>query len=388
MVDNYYDLLGVSKNASKDEIKRAYRAHAQKYHPDKAGGGDEAMFRKINEAYEVLSDDAKRAQYDQFGQTFEQARAQGAGGFGGFSGFSDFADFMRGFGDNYSRGPFSGMEFDFGDIFSDIFGTPRQKRRRQGIDLEMILSISFLESVFGAEKEVGIEKKDYCPICQGSGAEKGSAISACSRCHGSGQITDYRRTLLGSFQQVRVCEICGGGGKVPEKNCRSCHGSGIKKIAKKIKVIIPPGVEDGQRLKLTTEGEVDYRGSQAGDLYLVIKIREHEEFRRSGYNILSEVAISFTQAALGVKMEINTVDGKVDLKIPAGTQTGKVLRLRGKGVPYLDSTKRGDHLVTVRVVTPTKLTKAEKELLKKLASLRGESVDPDSGLWRRFKENL
>jgi molecular chaperone DnaJ len=388
MAKDCYEILGVTRNASKDEIKRAYRTLAQKYHPDKAGGGDEAKFREINEAYEVLSDDAKRSQYDQFGQTFEQARAKGYAGFGGFGGFSDFADFMRGFGDNYSRGPFSGIDFDFGDIFSDIFGTPRQRRRDQGIDLEVAIKISFLESVFGTEKEITLDKKDACPVCQGQGAENGSQIISCGHCHGTGQITDYRRTPFGSFQQLRPCETCEGSGKIPEKKCRECRGSGVKRATKKLEVIIPPGIEEGQRLKMTAEGEVGYRGSSSGDLYVVIRIEAHPEFRRERYNILSEIPVSFAKAALGGKAGINTVDGKIMLKIPAGIQSGKVLRLRGKGVPHLESTKRGDHLVTVQVVTPVKLTRKEKDLYKKLAEERGESLEIDEDLWDKIKKTL
>lgn len=387
MTKNYYDILGVGRNASKDEIKRAYRRLAHEHHPDK-GSGEAEKFKEINEAYQVLSDDAKRAQYDQYGETFEQARARGNAGFGGFSGFNDFAEFMRGFGQDYSRGPFAGIEFDFGDIFSDIFGSPRQTRRKQGIDLEMILELEFLESVFGTEKEVSLEKKDFCPTCGGTGAEPGSKIITCPKCHGQGQITDWKRTFFGSFQQARVCDKCEGSGKIPETLCRACKGQGIKKVSKTIKIIVPPGIEDGQRLKVTGEGEVGYRDSGAGDLYVLIRIKRHPEFRREEFNVYSEIPVSFFQAALGAKIEVNTVDGKVMLKIPASIQSGKVLRLHGKGVPHLESTRRGDHLVTIRVITPTKLTQKEKELFKKLAEARGESVDIDKNLWDKIKENF
>lgn len=385
---DYYKILGISRDASKDEIKRAYRKLAHEYHPDKAHGGDEQKFREINEAYEVLSDDTKRSQYDQFGETFEQTRARGASGFGGFGGFSDFSDFMRGFGDNFSRGPFGGLEFDVGDIFSDIFGAPRQKRQNRGVDLEISLELDFLESVFGVEKDLTIEKKDVCPKCQGSRVAAGSKINACPRCHGTGQIVEHKRTILGSFQNVRTCERCDGYGKIPEKVCEDCGGRGVKRMSKKVKVVVPPGVEDGQRLKLSGEGEPGYRGSQNGDLYLAIRVRPHPEFRREGFDILSEVPVSFYQAALGGKIEINTVDGPMRMKLPAGTQSQKVFRIRGKGAPHLESSRRGDHLVTVRVVTPTKLTRKEKELLQKMAEERGESVDADEGLWGKIRENF
>ncbi len=383
---DYYDILGVGKNASKDEIKRAYRRLAHEHHPDK-GGGEAEKFKKINESYEVLSYDVKSAQYDPFGKTVEKS-TRGGGGFGGFGGFNDFSEFTRGFGQDFSRGPFSGMEFDFGDIFSDIFGTPRRARREQGVDLEMALEIDFLESVFGAEKELTLEKKDACPACGGSGASVGSKVMTCPKCHGAGQITDYRRTILGSFQQVRTCTECEGTGKVPEKKCTECHGTGIKKQTKTIKVIIPPGIDNGQRIKLTGEGEVGYRGSKAGDLYIRLQVKPHPEFTRQGFDVLSEVPLSFYQAALGAKVEVNTVDGKVMVKIPAGIQSGKVLRLRGEGVPHLETTKRGDHLVTIRVVTPTKLTRREKELFQKLAEERGESGGIDQSFWDRIKDNL
>lgn len=387
MAKNYYDILGVPKGVSKDEIKRAYRRLAHEYHPDKARG-DEKKFREVNEAYEVLSDDAKRAQYDQYGETFEQARSRGGAGFGGFSGFNDFSEFMRGFGDNFSRGPFSGMEFDFGDVFSDIFGGPRKTRRAQGVDLEMQLQLDFLESVFGIEKELVLEKRDNCKLCKGSGAEAGSQVVICPKCHGLGQITTRTRTILGTVQQVETCDRCDGTGKIPEKACKECSGLGVKKQKKTINVAIPAGIDSGQRIKVLKQGQVGYRGSQPGDLYILIQVKPHPIFRREGYDIISEAPVSFFQAALGGTVEIDTVDGKVELKIPAGIQSGKMLRLREKGVPYPDSVKRGDHLAVLRVVTPTKLTRNEKEIFKKLAEGRGESVDVDEGLWGKIKNNL
>ncbi len=386
MARNYYDILGVSKNASRDEIKRAYRKLAHEYHPDKQHGrGDEQKFRELNEAYEVLSDETKRAQYDQFGQTFESARG-GQAGFGGFSGFNDFSEFMKGFGQNYSRGPYAGMEFDFGDIFSDIFGAPRQSRKRQGVDLEMTLEINFPESVFGAEKELTLEKKDACPRCAGLGAEPGSKNKACPKCHGQGQIITHQKTILGSFQSAQTCDRCMGSGQVPEKECTECKGAGWKKVKKKVKVVIPPGIGDSQRLKLTGEGEFGYKGSKSGNLYIVIRVKPHPEFVRAGFDIRSEVPISFYQAALGAKIEVKTVDGPVMLKIPAGIQSGEVLRLRAKGVPHLESTRRGDHLLTIRIITPTKLTRKEKELFKQMAGERGEAGSIDESFWDRLKK--
>jgi len=385
MARDYYQILGVGKNASNDEIRRAYRKLAHEFHPDKSNG-DAAKFREVNEAYEALSDDTKRAQYDRFGQTFEQARAQG--GAGGFGGFSDFSDFAKNFGEGFARGPYSGAEFDFGDIFSDIFGGgARQGRRQQGVDLEMALAIEFLESVFGATKEIELEKRDACPACAGSGAAPGSKIITCPKCHGQGQIVTHQKTILGSFQRAMTCDRCQGSGKVPEKECPECKGIGVKKQHKKIKVIIPPGIDSGQRLRLTGEGEMGYRGSKPGDLYIEIRVKPHAEFKRVGSDILSEAPVSFYQAALGAEAEVNTVDGPVMLKVPSGTQSGKVLRLKGKGVPHLEGKGRGDHLVTVRVVTPQKLTRKEKEILKQLEEEGGETANVKS-FWDKIKDSF
>lgn len=383
MAKDYYQILGVGRSASKDDIRRAYRKLAHEYHPDKGGGGDEAKFREINEAYEVLSDEAKRSQYDQFGQTFEQAKARG--GFGGFSGFADFGEFMRGYGQDFSRGPFAGMEFDLGDIFSDIFGSarPRSGRRSQGIDLETTVEIAFLEAVFGVTKEITIEKQDLCPVCAGKGAEAGSKIITCPKCHGAGQIINHQRTILGDFRQVYACDKCEGVGKVPEKPCRECRGRGVKRMPKTLNIIIPPGIDDGERLKIPEEGEVGYQGSRAGDLYVVVRVKRHPEFRREGWDIHSEIKIGLAKAALGGKAEVNTVDGKVDLKIPAGTESGKILRLRHKGIPNVHG-ERGDYLVTVKVAIPSKLSRRARELLREFAKETGEEEDLNEGFWGRL----
>ena len=385
MAKDFYETLGVGKDASRDEIKRAYRKLAHEHHPDK-GKGEAEKFKEINQAYEVLADDTKRAQYDRFGQTFEQARGQGTGGFGGFGGFADFSEFMRGFGDNFSRGPYGGMNFDFGDAFADIFGSPRPRRNEQGVDLEMELVIDFLESVFGTEKTVSLERRDICPACEGSGAAEGTKVVTCPKCHGQGQVITRRQTILGAMQSAQVCDRCEGSGKMPEKPCPDCGGRGARKMKKEVVVRIPAGIADGQRLKLTGEGEVGYKGSKRGDLYVVVRVRSHPVFQREGFDIVTETPVSFAVAALGGKVEAETVDGKVDLKIPAGTQSGKMLRLRGKGVPQAQS--RGDHIAIIRVVTPQKLTRAEKDLFKKLAAERGESVNIDEGLWGRIKAKL
>jgi len=371
---DFYEILGLSKGASETDIKRAYRKLAHQYHPDK-GGGDEKKFREINEAYEVLSHPQKRQQYDQYGKTFDQ----GAGGFGGSDPFSDFA---KGFGGFSWQGSSEG--FDFGDIFSDIFGGG-ESRRARGVDLEMGLRLSFEEAVFGTEKEISLQKQDTCPACGGSGAKTGSKLKTCGQCHGQGQMRRTQRTILGNIATTTTCDMCHGKGKIPEQACDDCGGRGIKQQLKKIKVIIPPGIDNNQRIRVTGQGEIGYKGSSPGDLYIRVQVEPREGLRREGQDIISEVPISFYQAVLGTRVEVDTIDGKVELKIPAGIQSGKIFRLRGKGVPHLGSKKRGDHLVTVFVVTPTKLTKKEKELFRKMAEEKGEVVDIEEGLWDKIK---
>jgi molecular chaperone DnaJ len=373
MAQDYYSTLGVSKSASAEDIKKAYRKLAHQYHPDK-GNGNSEKFKEVSEAYQVLSDPNKRSQYDQFGSTFQ-------GGRGGFNP----QDFAQGFGFG-GNGGFN-VEFeDAFDIFSDMFsGGRRRPPRERGVDLEMDLSLSFDEAVFGIEKEISLEKKDACQKCNGSGGEPGSKISTCPKCHGTGQIKSSRRTIFGVMQTVATCDKCDGGGKVPDRVCIECKGAGSKRRVKNIKVKIPAGVEDGQRIRISNEGEVGYRGSNFGDLYLRLHVASHENFKRDGANVYSEVPISFYQAALGTEIEVSTVDGKVNMKVPAGTQSGKVFRLKDKGAPILQGSGRGEHFVTVNVITPTKLSKKEKELFKKLAEEKGESVNIDEGFWSKFR---
>src|SRR3989338_348382 len=378
-MSDYYDILGVNKGATEADLKHAYRKLAQEHHPDKHGG-DDKKFKEINQAYQVLSDKNKRAQYDRFGSTFDQ------GGQGGASGQDPFSDFARGFG-GFSGGQASG--FDFGDIFSDIFGfaggSAQQAGRARGIDLEMALDLTFLEAIFGTEKEVTLQKKDKCVTCSGTGAEVGTKLKGCPKCHGQGQIRITQRTILGNIATTHTCDVCSGRGKVAEKPCATCEGRGIKQQNKTIAVVVPPGIDDGQRIRLTGQGEVGYRGSDYGDLYVRVNIAEHKTLHREGTTIISEVPISFYQAALGTRADAETVDGEVELKVPPGTQSGKVFRLRGRGVPHLGSKKRGDHLITVHVVTPTKLSKREKELLKKMAEEKGELVDIEENVWDKIK---
>jgi len=379
MANNYYDILGVSKSASQDDIKKAFRKKAHEFHPDK-GNGNADKFKEVNEAYQVLSDQQKRQQYDQYGQTFDQAQRNG-GGFGGFQG-NPFGGDFSGFGQG------AGVDFDLGDIFGDLFGGQRQQdsRRTRGIDLEMGLTINFEEAVFGIEKEITLEKQDTCKTCGGDGAEPGTKVVTCPKCHGQGQIRTTRRTIFGNIASSVSCDRCNGMGKVPENPCHTCKGNGVIRQEKTLSVKIPAGIDNGQRIRVSGEGEAGYRGSQPGDLYLAIKVAPHKDFIRDGFNLHKDLPISFTQAALGAKPLVKTLDGDIELKIPSGTQAGTMFRIKDKGVPNINNPKhRGDLIITARVIIPKKLSKKEKELLKELAEERGEVVEVDPGFWESIK---
>lgn len=383
MAKDFYDILGVSKSASADEIKRAYRKKAHEFHPDK-GSGNEAKFKEVNEAYQVLSDEGKRKQYDRFGENYQQAGGfgGGAGGYGGnpFGGGFDFSGF----------GGQGGMEFDLGDIFSDIFGgrEQRQSRRSRGVDLEMPMTISFEDSIHGVTKTINLEKQDKCHVCQGSGAAPGAKIVTCQKCHGQGQIITTRKTIFGNMQSAATCDKCEGEGKIPETPCSVCSGSGVLRRPKTLEVKIPAGIDNGQRVRMQGEGEVGYKGSNPGDLYITIRVTPSKEFRRDGYNLYKEVPVSFVQAALGSKVEVAAVDGTIEVKIPSGTQPGTVLKISGKGVPVVNSGKQGDLLLTVRVIVPSKLSKKEKELLEQLGGLGGETAEVHKSFWDSIKDSF
>ena len=379
MSKNYYDILGLSKSASPDEIKKAFRKKAHEHHPDKGNGSGE-KFKEVNEAYQVLSDVTKRQQYDQYGQTFEQAQRNG-GGFSGQGG-NPFGGF--GFGQE-------GVEFDLGDIFGDIFGgrQDRGERRNRGIDLEMGVSINFEEAVFGVEKNITLEKQDTCKTCSGSGAAPGAKVITCPTCHGQGQIRTTRRTIFGNIASSAACDRCNGTGKIPEVACKTCDGSGVLRQEKTISVKIPAGIDNGQRIRISGEGEAGYRGSTPGDLYLVVKVSSHKDFVRDGFNLHLEQPVSFTQASLGAKILVKILDGDIELKIPNGTQSGTQFRIKSKGVPHINNpSHRGDLIITVRAIVPKKLSKKEKELLKQLAEERGEAVQIDEGFWNSIKNSL
>jgi len=360
MSKDYYDILGVSKNAGADEIKTAFRKKAHEHHPDK--GGNAEKFKELNEAYQVLGNAEKRQRYDQFGSA---AFNQGAGnGFNGFSGFQNGA----------------GMNFDFEDLgdmfggFGDIFGfggdsSGRRggaKRQTRGHDLEMSLSLDFLEATFGAEKEVSFSKNVVCSRCQGNGAEPGAKIETCGACHGSGRVSRVQRTILGNIQTQSACTACDGEGKLYSQKCSQCAGSGTHRESVKLKVRIPAGIGGGESIRLNSQGEAGQKGAPAGDLYLRIKLLPHKKFIRDGYDVRTEEVINIQQAALGGKIEILTVHGSLQLKIPEGTQSGTVFKLKEKGIPKLHNRGTGDHFVKVTVKIPTGLNKKQKQILEEL----------------------
>jgi molecular chaperone DnaJ len=362
---DYYQVLGVPKEASQDEIKKAYYKLAHKYHPDK--GGDEKKFKEINEAYQTLSDKEKRNQYDQFGQTFEG----GTPGPGGFDfqwawGRPD-VDFESTFGGDF--GDLGGL----GEIMEEMFGfggtTPRtrQKDLKKGNDIEVDLQISLEDVLKGREKEISLEKYVVCSRCQGSGAEPGTKINECFSCRGTGQVQQIRKTFFGSFTRTTVCPECKGEGTKPQKFCNVCKGEGRIKDEEKIKIFIPAGVDTNQVIKVAGKGEAGKRGGKAGDLYIRIFVKAHSVFKRKGDDLYISLPISFSQAALGDEVEILTLDAKkILLKVPEGMESGKILRISGKGIPHFSGYGQGDLYVELIVKTPKKLTRKQKELLEKL----------------------
>jgi len=360
MAKDYYKVLGIDKSATPEQIKKAFRELAHKHHPDKSGG-DEQKFKEINEAYQVLSNQEKRQQYDQYGQTFDQARAQG--GFGGAGGAGDFSDFASAFRNGNNGAAFDG---DLGDIFGDLFGfgsrTKTRRRQSAAAELQASLTLNFTEAVFGVEKTITLEKDVACEHCHGSGAEPGSKISNCPTCGGRGQVN---QSLGFGLAFATVCPTCNGSGQRAEKHCSRCRGRGLTKNAVTLTVKIPAGIDDGQTIRLSGQGQA-VAGKQAGDLLLRINITPSPEFQRQGFDIITEQEISFSQAALGGKIEVKTVSGLVHLKIPEGTQSDKVFQLRGYGVPHLNGRGRGDQLVKIVVKTPTRLSRRQKQLLEEL----------------------
>ncbi|MBV9349729.1 MAG: molecular chaperone DnaJ [Patescibacteria group bacterium] len=349
MAKDYYQILGVDKKASKEDIKKAFRTLAHKYHPDKKGG-DEAKFKEASEAYSILSDDKKRAQYDAYGQTFAQGGAPGGFDFSGFGA--------------------EGFEFnmdDLGDIFggfSDIFGMGNRSRQARGRDISIDIELSFRESVFGVTRRVLITKDSTCSRCSGSGAEPGTKTKQCPTCNGKGQIVESRRSPFGTFSVSSTCTTCKGRRVIPEKPCSVCRGSGIERRQEEITVVVPPGLDDGQVIRMAALGEA-ISGGATGDLYVKVHVRPDRRFRKEGYNIVMDLPIKVTDALIGSSRTIEALDGNVEIKIPPLRSTDEILRIKGKGVP-VGQGKRGDLLIRVRLEFPQKVSSEAKTLLEKL----------------------
>lgn len=369
---DYYEALGVNKSASADEIKKAFRRLAVKYHPDKEGG-DETKFKEINEAYEVLKDPSKRQRYDQFGHAGVGGAAGGPG-----AGGDPFAGF-GGFGGGAGGG--QRVNFDFGDLgFGDIFesffgggGRSRNGRQSRGRDVETNIDISFEEAVFGTEVSLKLNLEDTCEHCKGRTVEPGYELKTCETCGGSGQVVNIMRTVFGNIQQAAPCPKCKATGKIPEKECTVCGGKGTKRKKQDVKLKVPAGVDDGATIRLREHGEALANGPK-GDLYVNIRVKPHKKFTREGDLILSDETVDMADAALGTTIEVDTVDGPVKMKVPAGTQSGTDFKLAGKGVPHLKKSTRGAHIVTLHVETPQKLSKKQEELLKEFKSNKKRGI--------------
>lgn len=373
MKRDYYEVLGVPKTASEQEVKQAYRKLARQNHPDVNPGNKEAeeKFKEATEAYDVLSDADKRARYDQFGHASTDPNAGGFGG-GGFGG---------------------GGDFGFGDIFDMFFGGNGGGQRRngptRGADLRYDLSIAFEEAAFGVEKEIQVPRNETCTECHGSGAAPGTHPTQCTQCHGSGQVKVNQRTPFGTIQTARTCPTCHGEGRTISSPCKVCNGQGVVRNVKTVKVNIPAGSEEGLSLRFSNSGEAGQLGGPAGDLYVVLHIKAHKFFEREGNDVFCEIPITFVQAALGAEIEVPTLDGSVKMKIPEGTQTATVFRLRGHGIPFRRGSGRGDQHVRVVVATPTKLTDKQKQLLQEFGDSTTEQQQMGKkSFFDKVKENI
>ena len=366
MPKDYYKTLGVDKSASKEDIKKAFRKLAHEHHPDK--GGNAEKFKEASEAYSVLSDDQKRSQYDTYGSAGAGGfgggqQYQGQGGFSGFEGF-DFSGFQGG----------QNVDFDLGDIFGDFFGGGgggRSSRRKvkKGKDISIDLELNFSESVFGAEKTIKLTKNSKCKVCDGSGAESGTSMQTCPTCGGHGIIQETKRSFFGPIVTEKVCEACEGSGKIPRQKCSACHGLGVSRNEESFSVSIPADINDGETVRLTGAGE-SIKGGNSGDLYIKIRVRKDPLFKKDGKNLITELNIKLTDAVLGAKYNLKTLDGDIELKVPEGAEFGQIMRIRGKGIP-IDEDRRGDLLVKLNIKIPTRLSKDAK---KKFEELKNEGL--------------
>ena len=369
---DYYEVLGVGRDASADDVKKAYRRLAMKFHPDRnKHDGAAEQFKEVKDAYEVLVDPEKRSRYDQFGHAGVDGNFMG--GMGGFEGFG-------------------GSGFPFGDIFETFFGaggnTGRRRGPQRGTDLRYDLTIEFEEAVFGCERELDVPRMEVCHVCTGSGAEPGTQPVSCTRCGGKGEIRRVQQSILGQFVNVTVCPTCHGEGTVVTSPCKNCSGQGRERVTRRIRVTIPAGIDDGSQIRLTGEGEPGLNSGPRGNLYVVVGVKPHRYFRREASDIVIDLPINLSQAALGAEVELPTVDGPASLKIPAGLQPGRVLRMKGKGVPHLRDQGRGDQLVRVSVVIPTALNDKQKKLLRELGETFTGDVTPreNKGFFEKVKD--
>ena len=371
---DYYEVLGVDRNVSDAELKKAYRNLAKKYHPDVNPDDKtaEAKFKEVSEAYEILSDSQKRGRYDLFGHAGTDPN-----GFGGAGGYSSDFDFVG-----------------IGDIFETFFGGSgfggRSKTRngpQKGADIKYSMEISFEEAAFGIEREINVSKMEVCSKCSGSGAKPGSNVSTCSRCHGTGQVQIKQNTPFGQFINSKTCDACRGEGKIITEPCPACNGKGRLRSTKKIKIDVPAGIDDGQTISLRGGGDPGVKGGPNGDLYVSIRVKPHPLFTRQGNNVVCDVPVTFAQAALGAELEVPTLDGKVKYSVPEGTQTGSVFRLKGKGIPYLRGNGRGDQYVKVNIEVPKKLNDKQKALLREFAEISGdETHEQRKGFFDKMKD--
>ncbi len=359
MNKDYYNILGVDKSATKDDIKKAFYKLAHKYHPDKKDG-NESKFKEVNEAYQVLSDESKRSKYDQHGSGYENMG--GHAGHGGFEGF-DFSNFSQGFQNGNA-------DFDFGnlnDIFSDFFaggmGGGRAQARR-GRDISTEIQITFADAVFGINRKILITKTSSCDICHGNGAKAGTKMETCKTCNGQGKIREAKRTILGTISSTKICEVCLGAGEVPKEVCEKCRGKGVLRREEEISIAIPAGIRDGEMIRMSGHGEAVFRGT-TGDLYIKINVASHHTFKREGNDLVMNLNLKLSDALLGVKYPIETLDGKIEVTIPEGVTINEILRVRGKGVPVARG-KRGDLLIKLNIKLPTKISKKSRELIEKL----------------------